>query len=150
MGYTIEEENTKKSLIITDSVMTISTDSTRTNYDLSFAQSISISERSLNSTLYMFPIVGVLSLLFAGFSYQQSLLTSGTLIPSIFTALGIGLILLTIYAYVTKTDGPEITITFTDGTRIQFILVDGNQEDLTSAFRESALTTRSGVSNENN
>jgi len=144
MGYEIEEDGTTKSLIITGSILSISSDNTQRKYDLSFAQSITISNQSVDQILIAFPIIGFLCIGLGSLFYTSDVtVVDLNMIGLVLIVGGVLALVTTLYEYVTLPDKKRVTIHFVDGSDIEFLLTEGNPENLKSVFRETALTTSS-------
>jgi hypothetical protein len=137
MGFTVTQQGSEKNLVITNSVMTISSGSTRNSYNLSSATELTVKENSLDPFVYALPIVGTLTSGF-GYVYFQSGILSPRLLGSFFLILGLGMIFLALLSYINRTEGDSIEITFDNGNSVQFVLTDGNTEAIISAFRDAA------------
>lgn len=136
MGFTVTQQGSEKTLVITNNVMTISSESSRNSYNLSSATELSITENTIDSFTYALPFIGILP---TGFGYLY--FTMGDVSPrvfgSFFIVLGVGLALVALVTYLRGADGDKIEITFDNGNSVQFVLTDGNSEAITSAFRDA-------------
>lgn len=153
MGFTITQNGYERTLVITDNVMTISSESSRNSYNLSSATELSIKENTIDSFTYALPFIGAPA---TGFGYLY--FTMGTVSPSVFGSffivLGVGLALVALVTYLRGAEGDKIEITFDNGNSVEFVLTDGNTEAITSAFRNATEQSPSEehpeVQNKNN